>query len=277
MLSVVFFSALNDVLMRLGGERLPDFQVVFMRFAFTLITLVPFVLRQHKDINTNQFGLHASRALICTAAIICSYFSVKHLPLSVVTTLFFIQPLFFLPLAKVVLAEHIGSARVLATVIGFVGVFITGFNPDTQTWAFNPYMLYPLSGALLYATVDVITKRMVNQEESTLAMLFYFALVSTVATAAFALPWWQAPTLNEWLTMAVLGVSANLIQVGLLKAFAATEASLLSPFKYTEIIFSATFGVVFFAEWPTLYVLLGALFITLSNYYVTRHDPYAHD
>ena len=271
MLGVVFFSALNDTLMRFGGEQLAASQVTFMRFFITLITITPFVLIKKGCLKTSQPGLHVWRALIGTVAIVCGYFAVQHLPLSSVTTLFFVQPLFFLPLAHLFLREHIGISRISATLLGFVGVVVTGYTPETG-WLLTPYMFYPLAGALLFAVVDLLTKRMVDKETPE-ALLFYFALGSTIITAFGALGNWQWPTAFEWFVLISLGISANLIQLCLYYAFKATEASLLSPFKYTELLFSSLLGFVFFGEVPALHVMMGAALIILSTYYVSRNDP----
>ena len=59
----------------------------------------------------------------------------------------------------------------------------------------------------------------------------------------------------------MLGCGGNLILYCLLKAFAATEASAIAPFRYIELILSAGLGIVVFNEIPTLALCLGSLII----------------
>jgi S-adenosylmethionine uptake transporter len=69
--------------------------------------------------------------------------------------------------------------------------------------------------------------------------------------------------------LVMLGAGGNMIQVCLFRAFAATEASALAPFRYVEFIISALFGFLFFSQIPTAFVFAGAALIIVSTFYIT--------
>lgn len=77
------------------------------------------------------------------------------------------------------------------------------------------------------------------------------------------------PTLNELGLLVLLGIGGNMIQVCLFRAFSATDASALAPFRYVEFIISALFGYLLFSQIPTVWILGGAALITLSTFYIT--------
>ena len=268
-LMICLTSVTNDVLMRFMGERLHPLQIVFFRFLFSMITVLPFMLPHGTALfKTSRPMNHLVRALVGAGAIVATCYSVNLMPLSENTTIMFAEPLFVLPLAAFFLKERVDTSRWIATLCGFIGLLII-VQPGANT--FQSIALFPITAAFLFALSNIICKRMVSNEHM-LTMLFYFG-VGTTAIAAFTLPWvWQMPTLNELFFLCLLGAGANMIQVCLLRAFSATDASGLMPFRYTELLFSATIGFLLFSEIPKLWILGGGGLIVVSNFYITWRE-----
>jgi S-adenosylmethionine uptake transporter len=261
------FSATNDVLMRFLGERLHVVEISFFRFFFSLITVLPLMF--HKGgislFKTDQPGMHFWRALIGAAAIGLCCYSVNIMPLSENTTIMFAEPLFFLLLAYLILKENVDTARWVATLVGFLGLIII-LQPGSDTLRVEA--LVPMTAALFFAMLNILAKMMITTEDS-LTLLFYFGLGTTLLSAIPLWFYWQSPTISELLFLLLLGISANMIQVCLFRAFSATDASALTPFRYFEFIVAALFGFIFFSQIPTVSVLWGALLIVASTYYIS--------
>lgn len=263
-----FISASNDVLMRLMGERLHGFEVAFFRFFFSLLTLLPLILKRggFSTLTMHQPHLHLLRAVLGVAAITSCCYAVVLLPLSQVTTIFFTQPLFVLALAALFLSERVGMKRWVATCGGFLGIAITTISPNSEgtlNWA----TLIPVVGAILFAWQDILIKKMVKQEDQ-LTMLFHFAAGTTLAALVPAYFVWQTPTAYELVFLCLLGIGANMIQWTLFKAFSATQVSALAPFRYVELLFSTSFGVLIFSEMPLSSTMIGAMVIIPATLYV---------
>lgn len=262
-------SVTNDVLMRFLGERLHPLEIVFFRFFFSMIVVLPFMIPHGSSLfKTTRPMQHVLRALLGAGAIAATCFSVNLMPLSENTTIMFAEPLFVLILASFLLKEKVDSGRWIATIFGFVGLLLI-VQPGTE--AFQKVALVPVAAAFLFSLLNIQAKLMVSKEH-TLTMLFYFGVGTTLA-ASFALPWiWTTPTTSELFFLALLGVGANMIQVCLFRAFAATDASGLMPFRYTELLFSAAFGFFLFHELPKLWILSGGSLIIASNFYITYRE-----
>lgn len=259
-------SVSNDVLMRFLGYRLPVLEVVFFRFLFSLVSLIPFLMwRGRHYFYTQNPRLHVWRAVLGVGAIGAWAYSVSLMPLSENTVIMFAEPLFFMPLAVFLLREKVDMARWLATSLGFIGILII-IQPGTE--AFRIVALIPVTSAILFALLDIVAKKMVSKEH-TITMLFYFSLGTTLA-GLIPLPFvWEAPHLGELGLLFLMGIGANLIQVCLFCAFSATDASALMPFRYVEFIFSALLGFLLFHEIPTLTTLLGTGLIIASTFYIS--------
>jgi S-adenosylmethionine uptake transporter len=118
---------------------------------------------------------------------------------------------------------------------------------------------------------DVVIKKIVD-EESRITMLLYFALVTSAISLIPALLVWKTPTPHECFMLFLLGVGGNLIQYFIFKSYSATDLSALSPFRYTEFLFSAYFAFVFFGEVPGMNVLIGALILIPSTFFLAYSE-----
>lgn len=263
---VNFISNTNDILMRLLGAHLPSMQIAFFRFFFAVLWLLPIMWwRGHASFKTACLKLHVARALIGFAAVTCWCLGVKAVPLTLVSTIALTVPLFVLPMAVLFLKESVGWQRVVATVIGFVGVLIV-LVPADQGWAgINYGALILIVAAVLFAISDILNKKMIAYEQP-LTMLFYFALGTSLAGIVPAYWVWQTPTAIELVYLLGLGLGGNLILYCLLKAFAAVDVSALAPYRYLELLFAALFGYILFDEFITFFTLLGAIIIIPSTF-----------
>lgn len=262
-----FVSVSNDVITKFVGTRLDGLEVSFFRFFFSMVTVLPFMMGKGGALfRTQQPMLHFWRAVLGCAAIALFIYSLILLPFADVNVLSYTQPLFFMPLAILFLREKIASNRWIAAIFGFIGIVIV-MQPGTET--FTLAIFIPILSTLLFAMLDILAKKMVTIQEHPTTMLFYFALGTTLAAFIPALYVWKTPTVTELFWLFCLGGGANLIQVCLFRAFAATEASALAPFRYTELIFVTLFGWLFFQTFPSKSTLLGAVFIISSTLYMT--------
>ena len=259
----------NDVITKFVGTRLNGLEISFFRFFFSMVTVLPFMLPHGlKAFKTERADLHIWRAVIGVAAIALYVFSLIFLPLAEVTVFSFTQPLFFMPIAIIFLKERVSLNRWIACLFGFIGILIV-IQPGTMS--FKVASLLPMGAAFLFAMLDMLAKKMVTKE-STTTLLFYFALGTTLAALGPALYVWQTPTWEELGWLFCLGAGANLIQDCLFRAFSATDASSLAPFRYTELVFATLVGYLFFNELPSVIVYLGAAIIIGSTLYLSYSE-----
>jgi S-adenosylmethionine uptake transporter len=262
-------SVTNDVLMRFLGARLHTAEIVFFRFLFSMITVIPLMLSHGKALfKTSHPLLHLGRALLGAGGIGACCYAVNVMPLNENTSIMFAQPLFFLSLAVFLLKERVDAPRWIATLIGFIGLIIV-LQPGVDT--FHWVALVPVAAALQFALLDIMAKKMVATE-STYNMLFYFAFGTTLCALIPALYFWKPPSLEELGLLVLLGIGANLIQLCLIRAFTATDASALMPFRYVEFIFTSLAGFFLFSEIPTQITLLGVVFIIAGTAYLSYYE-----
>ncbi|MDR1475243.1 MAG: DMT family transporter [Holosporales bacterium] len=272
----VFFSLLvflvgstNDAATKFVGQRLSGAEVAFFRFFFGFITLIPFIVKRGRSIFVTKYlGLNVLRSILgCLSVLLCVY-SVIKMPLAEVTTVFWTLPLFVLIFSAILLKERVPASRWIATLIGFSGLYFL-MSPDGVSFRF--VILIPVASAILFATQDILIKKMVDGEDR-FTMLFYFSLGTTVLSLIPALCDWTSPTYGEFAWLFVLGAGGNLIQYFIFKAYAAAELSALAPFRYCEFIVSALFGFIFFGDIPSINLCIAAAIIAPSTLYLVYNE-----
>lgn len=245
-------------------------QILFFRQLVLLISTVPSVARGFPEVlKTRHPFLHGARLLGSFIALSASIWAVAVLPLTTAVTLGFAQIFFVALLAIWLLRESVGPHRIAAVVTGFLGVLIV-MRPGAEG-LINLYALIPLLGAS-GAALAIISVRRLSQTDSAATLLFYQALFIGLL-AGIPLFWlWTAPDLNDLLFLLAMGLVATLAQWAGVKALKLGEASVVSNIQYSQLIYAAIFGFVFFDEIPDGYTVIGACVIIMSALYIVYRE-----
>lgn len=266
-------SSLNDVLARFLGSRLHFVEIAFFRFLFSVVFVFLIIVFSKRNLfKTGLHKWHIWRGILGALALGLCCFSVNIMPLAENTTILFSESLFMLPLAAFFLHEKISLKCVTATLVGFAGLVIM-FRPNASN--INFLAIVPTFAAILFAVMNIMIKKMIDNKENNLTMLFYFGLYTTILSGIFVPFFWITPNWRELLLISLLGIGANLIQVFIFLAYRATTASSISPVRYSELPFAILFGMLFFGQVPETTAIIGASLIiigTVISSYLERKD-----
>lgn len=261
---IYFIGTLNDVLARFLGDRLHAVEIAFFRFFFSAVIVLFPMLRSKNNLFKSTIHIwHVMRGVLGAVALGLCCFSVNVMPLAENTTILFSEALFMLPLAAIFLKEKVSMRAIVATIIGFFGLIVM-FRPSAGNM--NLMALIPTFAALLFAIMNIMIKKMIDNKENTLTMLFYFGLYTTIISGAIVPFYWITPNLKELFLILLLGIGANLIQLFIFLAYRATTASNISPVRYVELPFAVLFGFVFFGQIPESTALIGAILIIAGTF-----------
>lgn len=268
----MFVSCANDIVCKFMGQRLNALEIIFFRFFFGFISLLPFVLHSGAVIfRTKQLGINVVRGILGAVSFFLCTYSVIKLPLAEVTTILWVIPIFQLILSAFFVSEKVSASRWGATIIGFIGLsFVTLYN-SSDVISLSFLYIFPISAALLFATQDVMIKKIVSVENR-VTMLLYFAIVSSIVSFFPMLFVWATPTVYELSMLFLLGIGGNLIQYFIFKAFQSTDISALAPYRYIEFLLSAGFAFLFFGEIPGMNVLIGAAILVPCTLYLAYSE-----
>nr|WP_321252525.1 DMT family transporter [uncultured Ruegeria sp.] len=186
--------------------------------------------------------------------------------LSTVAAVFQAMPLAVTMGAALFLGEQVGWRRWSAIGVGFIGVLMI-IRPGLE--GFQPESLFVVATVIAIAARDLITRKLdVRVASSVVALQAYIAVafagaVLMVFSAQPAIPL-QTAQIGPYLGAIGFGV---LGYYGIVTAMRIGEASALTPFRYTRLVFSIAAGMLMFGERPDQMTLAGAMLIMGSGLY----------
>ena len=152
--------------------------------------------------------------------------------------------------------------------VGFAGVLIC-LQPGTAE--FDPWTLCALAFALVTAIIATLVKRMTFTESPLTIVAWTYVLMGALSLIP-ALVVWRAPSIDEMVLIAILGVGSTLGQTAVVHGLRAGEVTVVAPFDYTRLLFAAWFGYLFFAEIPGISTWIGSVVIVASTLYITFRE-----
>lgn len=281
-----FNFSIVDMLIKTFSGDYPLHQIVFIRAVVALtIILGVFVPLEggYRGLLSARWPLHLMRGFCVVIANTCFFIGIAGMPLGEATAIFFIAPLFITALSVPFLGESVGWRRWMAVLAGLVGVIII-IRPGTE--AFRYAALAPLLGALAYATMQIMTRKLgVSEKASTMAFFIQFTFlvvgagVGVVAGDGRFAEGLEDPGLlflsRAWVMPAQADIWA-ILAIGCLSAFGAylisqayrlAEATTIAPFEYIVLPLAVMWSILVFDEWPDGVAIAGILLILGSGLY----------
>lgn len=258
-----------NTIVKLIGPEYHAFQVVFIRNVVAALVLVPLVMRDGGlgALRSRRPGLHLMRSLSGTVGVCCYFYAVQRLPVGEVMVISQAVPLCVTALAVPVLGERVGWRRWSAVALGFCGVLLA-LGPVGEV---SVAALVAVLGTVIWA-VTLLTVRVLGATDSPAAITFYYMLFGTLA-AGLVQPWvWHTPPLELWALFGAAGFLGAIAQLLIAYALKLGEASIVSPFNYTAIIWGIAIDLAIWSAWPSVWTLAGAGIITAAGLYIFRRE-----
>ncbi|MFN4275448.1 MAG: DMT family transporter [Ferrovibrio sp.] len=259
----------NDALGKWMVASVAVGQLLFIRSAAALAILLPMVHRAgwRQVFLLEQPGRHAIRLALIVAEVACFYLAVRHLPLADVMAVYQATPLIVTVLAIPLLGETVGWWRGIAVAVGFGGVLLV-LQP--QAGVFTAPALIALAGSLAYALMMIATRKL--RSTGALSLIVYHTL-AVGAAGLLTLPWgWSPVGMLDIAYLALIGVVATLAHMSMNQALRLAPAAVVVPYTYTSLLWAILLGWLFFADLPTMPMLVGAGIIVASGLFVLHRE-----
>jgi drug/metabolite transporter (DMT)-like permease len=256
----------------LGGE-IPLAEVILCRNLFAIPALLPLLRAAGgwEALRTRHLAAHAQRLFWGMLGIIGAFYGYAHLPLATATALGFTMPLFLTLVAVLFMGERLRWRRSLAVAAGFCGVLVV-VRPVGEGGLDLVAAGMVLLGALGWALAMVTIRRMGDAGEKGVTIVLWFALSAAALSGLAALPVWVWPNATQWALLVGCGVVSALGQVLMTEAYRAGEATLLAPFEYSGILWTALLGGLIWAEVPDAGAFLGIIILVGSGLYIWHRE-----
>ncbi|WPZ35638.1 DMT family transporter [Thalassobaculum sp. OXR-137] len=255
------------------SDRYVVVQLVFARFAFQSLFIVPIAaLRHGRELRRgNRLALQIARGLSILAGTGFFYWSLRTLPLADGLALMFVAPLIVTAISALFLGEQVGARRWAAVLVGFLGVLVI-LRPGLGV--FQPGAVLALAAGCCIATYALLTRHL-STAAPPLVTLAYTSLVGALCTAILLPFVWNTPDAGDWLRMAVMGSVGAFGHYFMIRAFEQAPASVISPFIYAEIVMATTIGYLWFGDFPDAFTWTGIAILIASGVYLSWREHVA--
>ena len=258
----------NDAVSKYLTQSHPVGQVICLRQAATLLVIVPYVMVAAGwgalRVSSWSGQLLRGGLFIANAALIVLAFSL--LPLATVIVIMFSSPIFLALMSAPLLSERVTAERWISIVAGFVGVLIV-IRPGAT--AFEWTLLIPVAASLANALRDIVTRRL-SRTETSIAILFWSTIIvmgAGLLTAPFG---WKPVSSTDAAWFVAAGVFNATAHFLIIEALRLGEASVISPVRYTSLIWAALLGYAVWGDVPSAWLLAGSAFIIAAGVYMIR-------
>lgn len=254
--------------------HLPAEQVTWVRFAGQFIGLALLVPLFGNISLPNMFRskiirLQLVRSVLMAATTFFNFLALKTLRLDQTVTIFFLAPLMVALAAGPLLGEWVGWRRLVAILIGFIGIVIA-VRPGTV----------PISSGMVFAFLAVaayvffiLLTRHIRGIDPPLVTLFYSMFAGVFIGLPIAVPVWVTPPDGLSLVLCLgLGMFGGIGHYLFILAHDRAPASAAAPFIYAQLIGMIVLGYFVFADLPDRWTLIGSAVVIASGLYLFHRE-----
>ena len=268
--SMAFF-AVEDMFLKFAAQDLPTGEILLLTaiFAWAFFALLARMEGRRtltRDALNPWVLTRAAGEMIGTFAYITALASV---PLATVSAVLQAMPLAVTMGAALFLGEQVGWRRWSAIAVGFGGVMLV-IRPGMD--GFHPQSLWVLVTVAALALRDLAARKIPRDISN--SQVSAWGIASVAVLGAGMMPFQTAVLPDPWQSAMLLG-ALIFGTAGYWAITAATrvgEVSVVSPFRYSRLIFAIAIGALVFAEMPDALTLVGAALIIGSGLYAFARE-----
>lgn len=279
MLGFCIVAPMGDAVAKLLGEVLPLGQILFIRFAVQAIFLIPLVWLTGRvwKMRGRILGLTFFRTVLHIFGIGAMFTALQYLPLADAVAIAFVMPFLMLLLGKFVLGEEVGSRRLMACIVGFVGTLMV-VQPSFAAVGWPA--LWPIVVAVNFSIFMLVTRQIAKETDpiglqavsGVMAVALMAPLLLFTQSSGVALFVFQAPENWEWVLLVSIGMLGTVAHLLMTWSLRYAPSATLAPMQYLEIPFATLFGWIIFRDLPNGLASAGICVTIVAGLYIVIRE-----
>ena len=256
-LSSLIFSIMN-ALVKAVSLNIPTAEIMFFRSIIG--TMIIYFMMRHSKVNFSKKGVPMLfvRGLLGAFYLFAYFYTISKIPLVDASILAHLSTIFVIILSAVFLKEKISKRTLYILLLILLGAMVL-----VKPFQFSSYSVYALVGILsaIFAAGAATSIRYLSKLHHSYEIVFYFLATGTII--AIPLMWsnFVMPTPLELFYLACIGVVSLVGQIFLTKAFTHENIVVVEITRYIGIVFNTFWGLLFWAEVPDIYTVIGGILI----------------
>lgn len=265
----VFLFAGLGAFAKLCAESMPPLEVIFFRNVACVLFLLPLLWVRGPTLwQSSQFKLYGLRVGLQMISMAAWFTAIAMIPMAELIAVGFLSPLVGTIFAVLFLSEVVRGRRWAALFFGFAGAMII-LRPGSSDFGLG--QICALASAILAGMIGPMVKQLTTNDDAD-KIVFLTNVMLVPLSLLVALPVWVWPPLEVMPYVIGMGVCGVIGHVAHVRAYAATDASLVFTYEFSRLPFAAGIGWFFFGETIDMWTIAGALIIFGSAVYIVRRE-----
>jgi len=255
------------------SNRLPSSESVFFRAAVSFVILVPWMMHQKIPFLGKNWKMLLLRSAAGFTALCLSFYTASTIKLADASILNHTSIIFVALLSPLFLGERMTSKMMCLIASGLTGAIMI-VKPS-----FEMINIPGLAGLAsgFFAAIAYISIKKLHRSDSSFTIVFIFMLFSTLTSCLLFGDEFLMPERWEWLALIGTGVIGAFAQLLLTHAYKLADASIVSPYMFSTVMFSALWGALFWNELPDIWSFLGAMILIGTGISIIRTSKAADE
>ena len=255
------------LLMTVAGREttreLNVFQVMEMRSIIGLFMLYPLVYRAGglAAMKTKRPLQQIGRNIAHYAGQGAWLYALTLIPLAQLISIEFTAPIWTALLAVAFLGERMNRTKILAIVLGLIGVVII-VRPGIGE--FNIGQVIVLGAAFAFAVSFTMVKSL-TRTESVVSIIFWMLVIQSVIGLAPALYEWRWPSAHIWPWIVLIAFAGSYAHYCMARAMVHADATVVMPMDFLRVPATALLGWLVYSERVDALTVCGAVLILAGN------------
>lgn len=250
-----------------GREALRElsvFQVMEVRSVLGFLLLLPLIHRAGglARLRTRRPFQHVVRNVVHYAAQLGWLLALTLIPLAEVVAIEFTTPIWTAIMAAAFLGERMNGGKILAVVLGLIGVVII-VRPGVSGANVGQFVV--LLAAVAFG-VSIIMVKSLTRTDTTLQIIVWMTVVQSLIGLVPAVAMWTWPDPTTWGWLVVVAFCGTFSHYCMARAMLYADATVVVPMDFLRVPLTAIAGWLIYAERIDLPTVLGAVIILGGNF-----------
>ena len=264
-----FFAVLMESLIRSAQYDSNVYTIGFLRFLFGLLVIFPYIIKKKfVPYKTKNFKCYFIRGIFNLPMMILGFGALVYVPFEQFKALHFLSPIIVVLLSFIIFREKIFMYRILALLIGFIGMIII-VRPGIVDFNIGTIMILI---SLTFWSLIIIVSKFVSKDDSPITMVTYQYTLMTIFALPLAIYFWQMPSLQSLIFVFIGAISGTILHLSLALSYKYAELSVTQPVWFSGLIFGSAFGFFVFNETPDVWTWIGGVVVFSSVLLITYNE-----
>ena len=254
-----FGFAMMSFFVRLSGD-LPTMEKAFFRNLVAVFVSLFMILKSGKSIKIKDGCLKylLIRSAVGTLGILCNFWAIGHMAIADANILNKLSPFAAIIMSIFVIGEIPGRFEILTVIVAFTGA---AFIVKPGAGVASLPAIVGVAGGVFAGTAYAFVRKLGMKGERKEVIVLFFSVFSSVVCLLFMLPNFKPMSLTQLFILIMAGVSATVGQMNITAAYTYAPAKEISVFDYSQVVFAALLGFLFFGELPDMWSWIGYVII----------------